>query len=158
MIKGERGMLTTKLNITENGLIKLRQELKNLQDYNKNIGEKVRLAVISREEEHYAARIFERQNLERRITKLSSLINRAEVPRNNGPRKATVTLGSRVKIENGDQAHNLVLVDTVEIDPLNDRISIESPLGKALLGKKKGDRVQIDSPTGIKKFQITKVI
>lgn len=54
-----------------------------------------------------------------------------------------VQLGSTVKLKNGGKPKEFKVVGTVEADPLNGKISDESPIGVALLGKKEGDRVEI---------------
>lgn len=71
----------------------------------------------------------------------------------------TVHLGSRLTVtdmEFGD-VENYQIVGSQEADPMNGRISEESPFGKALLGRREGDEVAVDAPAGSVRYQITQI-
>lgn len=71
----------------------------------------------------------------------------------------TITIGSKVVIRfvGDDEEEEYKIVGTVEADPMNNRISNESPVGKAIIGHKAGDIVDIEVPTGIVQYEIVKV-
>ena len=71
----------------------------------------------------------------------------------------TVSLGTTVglrELETGDE-FSYTIVGSVESDPLNFKISNESPIGKAILGHKKGDVVKVEVPSGIMEFEILSI-
>jgi transcription elongation factor GreA len=70
-----------------------------------------------------------------------------------------VSLGSQVKLKDLDHGDTLdyTIVGSAEADPANKRLSNESPVGKALLGHKKGDVVTVTAPRGEIKYKITKI-
>ena len=71
----------------------------------------------------------------------------------------TITIGSKVVIRfvGDDEEEEYKIVGTVEADPMNNRISNESPVGKAIIGHRAGDIVDIEVPTGIVQYEIVKV-
>ena len=70
----------------------------------------------------------------------------------------TIGLGSRIVIRDGEgEEYNWTVVGSAEANPRQSRISNESPVGKALMGKKKGDKVRVDTPGGVEEFTILKV-
>jgi len=94
--------------------------------------------------------------LEGRINELKNVLKHAEIiQENNGP-KDKVVLGGTVVImeEDTDFEETYTLVGSMEADPNNGRISNESPMGAALLGKKVGDIALVDSPGGEIAFEI----
>ena len=60
-------------------------------------------------------------------------------------------------ITDGDDPERYTIVGSTEADPLDHKISNESPIGKAVLGRQKGDKVEIHSPSGIIKYEIVQV-
>jgi transcription elongation factor GreA len=69
-----------------------------------------------------------------------------------------IQLGSQVKLKgNGGKTKEFQIVGTVEADPLSGKISDESPIGQALLGKKEGDSVEIKTPVDISSYQIVNI-
>jgi transcription elongation factor GreA len=96
--------------------------------------------------------------VEGRILELEAILANAVVIENKGPANE-VRLGSRVTIvdlETGDKEQYLI-VGSAEADPLNGRISHESPVGRALLGHKVNDVVTVQAPQGVMKFKITHI-
>jgi transcription elongation factor GreA len=85
------------------------------------------------------------------ILRNATVIERPEQP-------GVVELGDAILIQNQDgKIEQYTIVGSAEADPLNGRISEVSPVGKALLGKKTGDSVEVSTPAGILKLQILEV-
>src|SRR3990172_4464536 len=91
-------------------------------------------------------------HLRTRITSLVSL-NLDGVPRD------AVGFGSRVHLEDAETGAEVVyeLVTPEEVDPKNGKISVNSPVGSALMGKAPGDEVTINLPTGVKEYEVTEL-
>jgi transcription elongation factor GreA len=93
--------------------------------------------------------------VEGRILTIKGLLSNAVVIHENGSRES-VDVGSRVTIrdlEYGDQA-KYTIVGSAEVDPDNGRISLRSPIGHALMGHRKGDRIEVQTPSGAAQFEI----
>ena len=87
--------------------------------------------------------------VEGRILTIRGLLSNAVVIKENGS-KESVDVGNKVTIrdvEYGDQA-TYTIVGSAEVDPGNGRISLRSPIGRALMGHHKGDRVEVETPSG----------
>ncbi|HOZ56344.1 MAG TPA: transcription elongation factor GreA [bacterium] len=93
---------------------------------------------------------------EGRIAELSTMIKNLTVVQN-GQNKDTVGMGSRVKVkcEAGEREYEIVSFN--EADPTAGKISNESPLGRAFLHRKKGDKVKVITPKGEMEYTITKI-
>jgi transcription elongation factor GreA len=92
--------------------------------------------------------------VEGRILTLEQLLNNVVIIEDEGP-SDHVVLGSRVTVaEDGEPAETYHIVGSTEADPSNGRISNESPLGKALIGRKPGDKVQVHAPGGVRHVHI----
>jgi transcription elongation factor GreA len=93
--------------------------------------------------------------VEGRILTLKGLLSNAVLIKENGS-KDIVDVGHKVTIrdiEYGDHA-TYTIVGSAEVDPANGRISLRSPIGHALMGRRKGDRVEVQTPNGAAKFEI----
>lgn len=66
-------------------------------------------------------------------------------------------VGSRLTVHSGKETREFVIVGAAEADPLNGKISNESPLGAAFLGHKKGDKVSVSAPKGAVEYKIVEV-
>ena len=97
--------------------------------------------------------------MEGRILELEKMIRNAKVIDEDAHQEGTVTVGSLVRVKDieFDEINEYRLVGTVEADPMNNRISNESPVGRALLGRKKGEIVDVEVPAGIIKYEILEV-
>lgn len=94
--------------------------------------------------------------VEGRIRTLEHLILNAKIIE--GATGDTVALGSLVKVkDNEGQTYNWTIVGSAEANPRQSRISNESPVGKAIMGRKKGEKVKVDTPGGTEEFTILKV-
>ncbi len=96
--------------------------------------------------------------VEGRILTLKNLVSNAVVIHENGS-KETIDVGSTVTIQDvefGDQ-ETYTIVGSTEVDPGNGRISFKSPIGRALMGHRKGDVVQVQTPAGQAGFKVVKI-
>ncbi|TSC55619.1 MAG: transcription elongation factor GreA [Parcubacteria group bacterium Greene0714_21] len=139
------------MEITQEGLDKIKQELDTLKNVKrKEITERLRKAIsfgdLSENFDYHNAR--EEQNfLEQRIAQLEDQI-RDSIVLSLSPQGDTVQLGSKVSIESNGEKFSFTITDPQLSNPVEDKISSESPLGKALLGKKKGDKIEVMTPQG----------
>lgn len=97
--------------------------------------------------------------VEGRIRELENVVKNAQVIEEENGNKGAVALGRTVVVqeEDTDFEEKYAIVGSLEADPGNGRISNESPMGKALMGKKKGDKVTVDTPGGEIVFKIVRV-
>ena len=85
--------------------------------------------------------------LDGRISELEDVIKSAVVVKSNGS-KGEVVVGTNVKLKVNGQEHQFSVVGEWEANPAAKKISHTSPLGEALMGKKKGDKVEVEAPAG----------
>ena len=135
--------------ITESGQRELERELEELKSRRGEIADKIAAARdfgdLSENAEYDAAR--EAQGLlETRITEIETILQNASIIQaGNG---STVVLGSTVELEANGKTVVYTVVGPVEADPLEGKVSNESPIGQALMGKAVGDTVTISTPKG----------
>lgn len=149
------------ITLTESSYRQLKEELQHLKTVKRaEITEAIRKARafgdLSENFEYHAAR-REQGILNGRIQDIERTLQRARVVPDDGHQdEETAGLGSVVTVRDLDMDEELeyVLVDPVQADPVNDRISIESPIGKELLGKKIGATVEVKTPTGKVRLEI----
>ncbi len=96
--------------------------------------------------------------LDGRISELQEIIKNAKVIDNNATANLAVCPGNSVKVRVGSQEVVFCLVGDWEANPAEKKISVTSPLGKALLGKKKGDKVEVDAPAGRVIYEIVDIL
>lgn len=152
-----------KVVMTYEGLKKMEQELENLKTVRrKDVAEKIKEARgqgdLSENAEYDAAK-EEQGEIETRIVQLENLLRNAEVIDEEALKMDIVNLGSKVTVLDVefDEEMDYTIVGSTEADPMNGRISNESPLGIALLGKKMGDSVMADTPDGEVEFKILNI-
>ena len=135
-------------HLTAEGKKELETELTELIAKRSEIAEKIANARdygdLSENAEYDAAR-EEQAMLETRIAELEDILKNADIIKPN--HSSTIGVGSTVHLENGKKVVYQV-VGPVEADPLEGKISNESPIGAALIGKKVGDKVTITTPKG----------
>lgn len=96
--------------------------------------------------------------LEGRIREIESILRTATIISEKPGPKGIVSLGSEVTVtEDGESPETYKIVGAAEADPTKGRISNESPLGAALLNKKKGDKVKVQTPSGEAFFKVVEV-
>lgn len=135
--------------ITESGQRELERELEELKSQRGEIADKIAAARdfgdLSENAEYDAAR--EAQGLlETRITEIETILQNASIIQAGS--SSTVALGSTVELEANGKAVVYTVVGPVEADPLEGKVSNESPIGQALMGKAVGDTVTISTPKG----------
>ncbi len=135
--------------ITESGQHELERELEELKSRRGEIADKIAAARdfgdLSENAEYDAAR--EAQGLlETRITEIETILQNASIIQAGS--SSTVVLGSTVELEANGKAVVYTVVGPVEADPLEGKVSNESPIGQALMGKAVGDTVTISTPKG----------
>jgi transcription elongation factor GreA len=93
--------------------------------------------------------------LERRITTLEAVLAVARVV-DHPPRDGTVGVGSRVRLRDIDSGNTTeyLVVGSIEADPVERKLSSESPVGRALLGRRAGDILDVNAPRGTMRFRI----
>lgn len=135
--------------ITESGQRELERELEELKSRRGEIADKIAAARdfgdLSENAEYDAAR--EAQGLlETRITEIETILQNASIIQAGS--SSTVVLGSTVELEANGKTVVYTVVGPVEADPLEGKVSNESPIGRALMGKAVGDTVTISTPKG----------
>ncbi len=139
--------------LTQEGYDKLVQEHEYLitvrrPEVSEHLKEAKSYGDLSENAEYDAAK-NEQVEVEERIAKLEAMINNAKIVSEDEITGDTVNLGLTVKLKDltTKETFTYTIVGVTDADPLNDRISNESPVGKALIGKKKGDKVEITIET-----------
>ena len=145
-------------HITTKGKKDLEIELSELVGRRGEVAEKIAIARdfgdLSENAEYDVAR--EEQGLiETRIAEIEEILKNAEIIKSGS--KSKVTLGSTVELKTGKKAFSYTLVGPVEADPLEGKISNESPIGKALNGKKVGDMATIATPKGDISYEVVSI-
>lgn len=146
--------------ITQEGYNKLQDELTHLSSVKRReIAERIEkakdLGDLSENAEYSEAKDAQALN-EGRILELTNVLKNVTVV-NNGGGSDEVSMGSTVTVKSGDKEKVYTIVSFNEADPLDGKISNESPLGVAFLGKKKGTSVNVETPRGIVEYKIIKI-
>ena len=142
--------------LTKEGLEKLKEELFKLKSVSRReIAERIKEAKaygdLSENSEYEDAK-EQQAFVEGRILELESLIKNAKIiKKSNGTQ---VSIGSKVTLQNGKEKEVFLLVDRTEVAPNLGKISFDSPLGSALIGKLKGDAISVTTPAGAIKYKI----
>ncbi|OIO47863.1 MAG: hypothetical protein AUJ33_00865 [Parcubacteria group bacterium CG1_02_40_25] len=153
--------------LTKQGLEKLKQELeerkKKRQDIAKRLEEVKALGDLS-ENVEYAQTKDEQSFNEGRVAELENIVSRARVYEGGGGQIEQVGIGSTVAVTlkvggkiNKKLKREFSIVGSQEAEPMKGRISLESPIGKALMGHKLNDEVNVDTPKGRQKYVIIKI-
>ncbi|MCS6774370.1 MAG: transcription elongation factor GreA [Anaerolineae bacterium] len=154
--------MTEHAYLTPEGLKRLEEELDFLKTVRRaEIAQRLHEAMAEGEVEEnpeYEDAKNEQAFVEGRILELESILANAVLIENTGP-SDEVRLGSKVTITDMDsgEREDYTIVGSAEADPVNGRISNESPIGKALIGHKVNDVVHVETPSGLIKFKITQV-
>ncbi len=158
-----RVKLAKEIILTAEGLKNLQEEYENLKTVKrKEVAEKIKVARgfgdLSENSEYDEAK-NEQAIVEARIAEVEAMLKVARVLDETEIAHDTISVGSTVKLKDleFDEIETYYLVGSTESDPMNNRISDESPLGKALLGKKVGERISVDAPSGEVPYEILEV-
>jgi transcription elongation factor GreA len=132
-------------HLTQTGIDELKVEHATLVSQRSGVADRIRqareLGDLSENAEYQTAR-EEQDRLEARISEVEHILQNSQLikkPKSSGE----VKLGSTVELKAGAKSQKFQVVGTIEADPLNGKISDESPIGKALIGKKVGDKVEL---------------
>ncbi|MEE2694882.1 MAG: transcription elongation factor GreA [Pseudomonadota bacterium] len=155
--------MNEKFPMTEEGLKKLKSELENLKNFErpnviKAIAEAREHGDLSENAEYHAAR--ERQSfIEGRIVELENKIIRAEVIDISKLDNSKVAFGATVIVTdlNSDKKHTYKIVGVDEAEIEKNLISISAPLSKAMINKKVDDVFEVETPNGLKEYQINSI-
>ena len=150
-----------KIPLTKNGLEELKKEYDDLVKVKRP--EVVERLASSRkvgdmtEENEYTQAKQELAFIDGRISELEDVISRAMLIDEGHGKCQEIKLGCKVTVKNGRLEHIFHLVGEWEANPAEARISYQSPLGQSLLGKKIGDKVEVEAPAGRIVYRIIKI-
>lgn len=151
------------VRLTDDGLKKLQEELENLKTVGRtDIAERIKVARgygdLSENSEYDDAK-NEQAKIEARIAEIEALIKNHVIISEDDIESGTVSIGVSVEIKDEATKKSKIfnIVSSAESDPLTNHISDESPVGKALLGKKVGDKVSVETPAGEKIYKIINI-
>jgi transcription elongation factor GreA len=146
--------------ITKEKLIELREQLRNLRERRKEISKQISEAQergdISESAEYAEAKETQAFN-EGRIKELEQLLNDAVVISNKKNNCSRVEVGCEIVVKNHNEKREFAIVGSQEAEPSRGKISNESPLGRAFLGKKKGDEIIVHTPRGKIAYKILEI-
>ncbi|HSJ92613.1 MAG TPA: transcription elongation factor GreA [Gaiellaceae bacterium] len=149
--------------LTPEGLEKLKEEITYLTtEKRREVAERIKHARefgdISENSEYDDAK-NEQAMLEQRIIQLEERLTRARLIEAEDVPKGVVAVGTRVRLRDLDAKETIeyVIVGSAEANPREQKLSNESPVGKAILGKKKGETVEVSAPRGSLKYKIMDV-
>src|SRR6185437_3177402 len=142
-------MIKKVYSLTQEGVDELKTEHKDLVSQRSHVADRIKqareLGDLSENAEYQTAR-EEQDRLESRISELEHVVQNVEIIKKPKGSKE-VRLGNSVKLKAADgKTKEFQVVGTMEADPLSGKISDESPIGKALMGKKQGEEVEIKTP------------
>lgn len=153
--------------LTAEGLVKLEAELEELRTVKRLENEERLKEAISHgdlsENSEYDSAKDEQARIEGRILELEQMVKTAKVIDNTKKRKTKVELGATVFIKDmapefeEDREQSYTIIGTTEADPFSGRISNESPIGMAIMGKKVGTVVTVRTPLGDHQYKILKI-
>jgi transcription elongation factor GreA len=146
--------------ISQEGYDKLKDELNLLATVRrKEIAERIErakeLGDLSENAEYSEAKDAQALN-EGRVLELTNVLKNVTVVQNDSSHES-VNMGSRVTVKSIAGERQYTIVSFNEADPLNGKISNESPLGVAFLGKHQGETVEVETPKGVIKYKIMKI-
>jgi len=155
--------LAKTFKVTADGLKNLQDELENLKTVGRaDIAEKIKVARgygdLSENSEYDEAK-NEQAKIEARIVEIEAMLKNVEIIADIKGAAKSVVVGAKVTVfdQEFDEECTYKIVGSTEANPMEQKISDESPVGKALLGKKAGDEVLVETPAGEIKLKILKI-
>lgn len=156
-------MSDKKYIMTYEGVKKLEDELEYLKTTKrKEVTEKIKVALsfgdLSENSEYDEAK-NEQAFVEGRIAQLENMLKNASVIDESDLDNGIVSVGSIVKVKDYDfdEVIDFTIVGSAEADPMENKISNESPVGAGLIGKKVGDIIEVPIPDGVSKYEILEI-
>lgn len=155
--------MSKEIIVTHEGLTKLEQELEQLKTVKrKEVAEKIKVALsfgdLSENSEYDEAK-NEQAMVEARINELEAMLKNVKVLDEDDVSTDKVSIGSKVVVKDLEfnEEEKYYLVGSTEADPMQGKISDESPIGAAIMGKSVGDIVEVDAPGGMFKLEIIEI-
>ena len=149
--------------LTKEGLAKVEEELATLKttgrkEVSARLAEAISYGDLSENSEYDEAK-NQQAFIEGRIAALEDQIKNHQIIEDSGTKdKGTIKIGSKVTLKRPDtEAIEYTIVGSTEADPMSHKISNESPVGEAILGKKIKDTVKVQAPGGLFEYTISKV-
>jgi transcription elongation factor GreA len=154
-------MTEKQVPLTSDGKLKLEDELEQLRAQRKVVAERIHNAQeqgTSQNDAEYDDAKQEQGMLEGRVLEIEDILRRATIIDESVAHQAgRVVLGSGVEVEQDGKRRRYQIVGAPEADPANGKISNESPVGSALLGKTAGETIDVNVPRGVIKVKIVKI-
>lgn len=155
--------MTKQILLTKEGLANLEKELEELKTVKrKEIAEKIKVALsfgdLSENSEYDEAK-NDQAMVEARIANIEAMLKNVKIIDDSELTTESIHIGSIVKIKDieFDEICEYRIVGSNEADPVNGRISDESPVGAGLLGRKVGERVEIETPGGVMAYEVLEI-
>lgn len=150
--------------VTKAGLAKLKDELKEYKEVRRKevairLKEAIAYGDLSENSEYEEAK-NEQAFVEGRIVELEKMIKNAQIITDDKSGQDTVQIGTTVTVQNvteNDDPETYTIVGSTEANPVESKISNESPIGSAILGKAKNDIVKVKVPAGVFEYKILKI-
>ncbi len=147
--------------LTSAGLDEIKSELDTLKKVKrpeiiKAIKEARALGDLSENADYHAAR-EEQAIIEGRIQELEYMVDNAVIITEGASDRVKMGVNVTIKYEDDDDTEEYKIVGSMEADPFDNKISNESPIAKAIMGKKKGDVVTVESPNGKYNIEIIEI-
>lgn len=150
----------TKVHLTQEGYDELKAEIEELRLKEPAAVERVERARnfgdLSENSEYHTAR-EDLAMIQGRIEELEDILARSAIVNGNSNKNGQIDLGCTVTIETDGKEITYTIVGEYEADPLKKKISHDSPLGRALIGKKANEVVEYEAPVGKIMYTIKKV-
>ncbi len=148
--------------MTETGLAILKEELETLKGQRAEVADRIRLAAADkdfRENAPLDAAREEQGKAEARIREIEELLRRAVIMDTSADRTNRARAGATVDLEDLSTGKSVryTLVDSTEADPVAGKISVVSPVGKAIVGRRKGEELAVVVPKGERRYKITAI-
>lgn len=156
--KNKEKAMKKEFQLTSEGVAELNAELQELKEKQLEVIEAIKVARdqgdLSENAEYHAAK-EEQERIENRVAEVEHILANTEIIKRASSNK--VGIGNTVTLKSGKKTVEYHIVDSVEADPLESKISDESPIGRALLGKKVSEVVEIELPAGKMKYEIQSI-
>ena len=151
--------LNKNFKLAKEGVEELRIEVEALLVDRPNVADRIKTARefgdLSENAEYSSAR-QDQEKAESRIAEIEEILENVEIITK--PTNADIVeLGNEVELKNKDGIKKFTIVGSVQANPMAGKISNESPIGMALLGKKLGEEVEIKTPAATNKYKITSI-
>ena len=148
------------LYLSHKGLEDLKKELKGLLEERKEVVVRIKEARAFgdlSENAEYAEAKTKQSFIEGRISEIKVLLKLVKIIDTKNGKKGEVTLGSRVKVKVNGDVKEYTIAGSNEASPEAGTISNESPIGQALMGHKKNDVIEIETPDGAKQYTVVEI-